>query len=224
MGGGKARRKKLRQQLATRATVATKKHTQVKPGQKRKGAPQQASASAPVSKSKKRRLQQVGSTSFKLCWQLQAMLAGLCPSRQLPLAFAVRLLKSTTSSTTVLRLTSELLCSVLLLQANKAAQAQGDALPLGFHPATRTLLVGDGNMSFARALARLFEGDGSCLVATAYDSEEQTQLKYEVGCDRRSACGTAPAWWRQGSLAQCGGRLVGVTCTSSSMRSTGKRA
>ena len=79
MGGGKARRKKLRQQLATKATVPTKKHTQVKPGQKRKGAPQQASASAPVSKSKKRRLQQVSFTSFKLCWQA-------CPSRQLPLA------------------------------------------------------------------------------------------------------------------------------------------
>ena len=69
MGGGKARRKKLRQQLATKATVPTKKHSQVKPGQKRKGAPQQASASAPVSKSKKRRLQQVSFTSFKLCWQ-----------------------------------------------------------------------------------------------------------------------------------------------------------
>ena len=59
MGGGKARRKKLRQHLATRATVPTKKHTQVKPGQKRKGTPQQAGSSAPVSKSKKRRLQQV---------------------------------------------------------------------------------------------------------------------------------------------------------------------
>ena len=119
----------------------------------------------------------------------------------------------------MLRLKTELLCSVLLLQANKAAQAQGNALPLGFHPDMHTLLVGDGNMSFARALARLFEGDGSCLVATAYDSEEQTQLKYEVGCDGRSACGTAPAWWWQGSLAQCGRRLVGFTCTSSSMRS-----
>ena len=91
----------------------------------------------------------------------------------------------------MLRLSHEQLLSVL--QANKAAQAVGDALPLGFHPARATLLVGEGNLSFARALVRLFDGDGSCLVATAYDSEEQAQLKYEVRRDRRTACGTAPA-------------------------------
>ena len=42
------------------------------------------------------------------------------------------------------------------------------ALPRG----SRTLLVGEGNFSFARALVRLFGGDGTRLVATAFDSEE----------------------------------------------------
>ena len=110
---------------------------------------------------------------------------------------------------TALRLGDVCMLVVLLLQADKAAQAQGDALPLGFHHARRVLCVGEGNFSFARALVRLFDGDGSSLVATAYDSEEQTQLKYEVSCQRGTACGTAPAWWWQGPLAQCRGRLVG---------------
>lgn len=69
MGGGKARRKKLRQHLATTGTTPTKKRAQVKPGQKRKGALQQAGSLAPVSKSKKRRLQQVWPKGFQLCWQ-----------------------------------------------------------------------------------------------------------------------------------------------------------
>ena len=64
MGGGKARRKKLRQHLATTGTIPTKKRAQVKPGQKRKGALQQAGSLAPVSKSKKRRLQQVWPKGF----------------------------------------------------------------------------------------------------------------------------------------------------------------
>ena len=97
-------------------------------------------------------------------------------------------LSSTSSGMTALRLSHERLPFVVLLQADKAAQAQGNALPLGFHPAQRVLCVGEGNFSFARALARLFDGDGSCLVATAYDSEEQAQLKYEVSCDRHTAC------------------------------------
>ena len=136
------------------------------------------------------------------------MWAGFVPAGNLLAASALFHLNSITP----LSLGDECMPSMMLLQANKAAQAVGDALPLGFHPAQRVLCVGEGNFSFARALARLFDGDGSCLVATAYDSEEQAQLKYEVSCDRRAACGTAPAWWWQGCLGQCREHLVGRSC------------
>jgi 25S rRNA (uracil2634-N3)-methyltransferase len=53
------------------------------------------------------------------------------------------------------------------------------ALPLGFAPAQRVLLVGEGDLSFSCALARLFGGDGSRLTVTTYDEEETCTAKYE---------------------------------------------
>ena len=44
----------------------------------------------------------------------------------------------------------------------------------------RILCVGEGNFSFARALARNFEGQGQLLTATAYDTKETVWEKYEV--------------------------------------------
>jgi hypothetical protein len=48
----------------------------------------------------------------------------------------------------------------------------GGGLPQGYTPQQRILLVGEGNLSMARALVRLFDGDGSNLVATTFDNEE----------------------------------------------------
>lgn len=39
--------------------------------------------------------------------------------------------------------------------------------------------MGEGNFSFARALVRLYNGNGFSLVATAYDSEDVVHKKYE---------------------------------------------
>jgi 25S rRNA (uracil2634-N3)-methyltransferase len=47
----------------------------------------------------------------------------------------------------------------------------------------RTLLVGEGNFSFARALVRLFDGNGFGLTATAYDSREVCLQKYHDAAD-----------------------------------------
>jgi len=51
--------------------------------------------------------------------------------------------------------------------------------PLGFTPQQCTLLVGEGDLSFGCALARLFAGDGSRLLVTTFD--EHAELgKYEA--------------------------------------------
>ena len=47
----------------------------------------------------------------------------------------------------------------------------GAAMPQGYSLSQRILLVGEGNLSMARALLRLFGGDGSNIVATTYDDE-----------------------------------------------------
>lgn len=47
----------------------------------------------------------------------------------------------------------------------------------------RTLLVGEGNFSFARALVRLFDGNGFGLTATAYDTREVCLAKYDDAAD-----------------------------------------
>jgi len=47
----------------------------------------------------------------------------------------------------------------------------------------RTLLVGEGNFSFARALVRLFDGNGFGLTATAYDTREVCLEKYHDAAD-----------------------------------------
>ena len=53
-------------------------------------------------------------------------------------------------------------------------------LPLGYEPSQHVLLVGEGNFSFARALLRLFGGQGSGIVATAFDTEAVVLEKYEA--------------------------------------------
>ena len=45
----------------------------------------------------------------------------------------------------------------------------------GYDRSQRILLVGEGNLSMARALLRLFEGNGRNLVATTYDTEAELQ-------------------------------------------------
>ncbi len=57
-------------------------------------------------------------------------------------------------------------------QRSSAKKKRAEGLPLGFSAAQRTLLVGEGNLSFARALVRLFGGYGANLVATTFDEEE----------------------------------------------------
>jgi len=65
-------------------------------------------------------------------------------------------------------------------QATAAAQGMDTSgLPHGYDECTKTLLVGEGNFSFARALVRLYNGNGFSLVATAYDSEDVVHKKYE---------------------------------------------
>ena len=47
----------------------------------------------------------------------------------------------------------------------------------------RNLLVGEGNFSFANALVKLFEGNGFCLHATSYDTEDVVLKKYSDAAD-----------------------------------------
>ena len=47
-----------------------------------------------------------------------------------------------------------------------------------YSPSDFVLLVGEGNFSFARALARRFGGLGTRIVATSYDTREQVLAKY----------------------------------------------
>ncbi len=64
----------------------------------------------------------------------------------------------------------------------KAAERQRQAggLPLGYAAGQRVLAVGEGNFSFARALARLLGGAGAGIVATALDAEAVVLQKYDV--------------------------------------------
>ena len=62
----------------------------------------------------------------------------------------------------------------------KLAIQEGSGLPHGYHEGQRILLVGEGNFSFARALARLFSGNGENVTATSYDSREMAAAKYNV--------------------------------------------
>ena len=50
--------------------------------------------------------------------------------------------------------------------------------PWADSPSDFVLLVGEGNFSFARALARRFGGLGTRIVATSYDTREQVLAKY----------------------------------------------
>ena len=54
----------------------------------------------------------------------------------------------------------------------KGVQVQGGGIQ-GYDRTQRILLVGEGNLSMARALLRLFEGDGRNLVATTCDTEAE---------------------------------------------------
>lgn len=45
----------------------------------------------------------------------------------------------------------------------------------GYDRSQRILLVGEGNLSMARALLRIFEGNGHNLIATTYDTEAELQ-------------------------------------------------
>ena len=54
------------------------------------------------------------------------------------------------------------------------------ACPSVINSSQRVLLVGEGNFSFARALLRLFGGQGSGIVATAFDPEATVLEKYDV--------------------------------------------
>ena len=52
----------------------------------------------------------------------------------------------------------------------------------GYDRSQRLLLVGEGNLSMARALLRLFEGNGRNLIATTYDTEAELQEARMRGC------------------------------------------
>jgi hypothetical protein len=67
----------------------------------------------------------------------------------------------------------------------KKSGAGAGGLPQGYTPQQRILLVGEGNLSMARALVRLFDGDGSNLVATTFDNEEA--LREARGARARAA-------------------------------------
>ena len=54
----------------------------------------------------------------------------------------------------------------------KGGPVQGGGVQ-GYDASQRILLVGEGNLSMARALLRLFEGNGHNLVATTYDTEAE---------------------------------------------------
>jgi 25S rRNA (uracil2634-N3)-methyltransferase len=65
----------------------------------------------------------------------------------------------------------------------RAEAAEGRAALRRYEDTMRTLLVGEGNFSFARALVRLFDGNGFGLTATAYDSREVCLQKYHDAAD-----------------------------------------
>ena len=48
--------------------------------------------------------------------------------------------------------------------------------------------MGEGNFSFARALVRLFQGNGENVLATAFDAEEVVKAKYEDACEILEEC------------------------------------
>ena len=88
----------------------------------------------------------------------------------------------------------------------KGSRAGGEALPLGFSDSQSVLLVGEGNLSFARALLRLRQGQGANLVATTFD-DQQTLLEArsesavsarQLSCHpfsaRRSTRRARPSW------------------------------
>jgi len=56
----------------------------------------------------------------------------------------------------------------------KTPTVQGGGVQ-GYSREQSILLVGEGNLSMARALLQLFEGSGHNLVATTYDTEEELQ-------------------------------------------------
>ena len=63
--------------------------------------------------------------------------------------------------------------------------ASGDKVPKSqagpqYHESQQILCVGEGNFSFARALVRTLEGQGNNLVATAYDTRDTVDAKYQV--------------------------------------------
>jgi hypothetical protein len=62
------------------------------------------------------------------------------------------------------------------------------SLPQGYSTAQRILLVGEGNLSMARALLRLFDGEGANLVATTFDTAESLQEARASICGRRLMC------------------------------------
>jgi|APGre2960657444_1045066.scaffolds.fasta_scaffold01819_6 hypothetical protein len=89
----------------------------------------------------------------------------------------------------------------------KGPRAGGEALPLGFSDSSQSvLLVGEGNLSFARALLRLRQGQGANLVATTFDDEQTllearsesavcaTQLSRRPFSARRSTRRARPSW------------------------------
>ena len=63
-----------------------------------------------------------------------------------------------------------------------------DDLPHDYDPLRSCLLVGEGNFSFARALVRLFQGNGENVLATAFDAEEVVKAKYEDACEILEEC------------------------------------
>ena len=80
--------------------------------------------------------------------------------------------------------------------SQKGAPGPAGELPHAYDPRRRTLLVGEGNFSFARALVRLFAAEGENLVATAFDSEELAVGKYP---DAAAAVE---------EVQECGGRVL----------------
>lgn len=68
-------------------------------------------------------------------------------------------------------------------QSNKNAQKQFQTLASTYNESQHILCVGEGNFSFARALARLLCAQGQNVVATAFDSQETLLAKYEEGSE-----------------------------------------
>jgi hypothetical protein len=60
----------------------------------------------------------------------------------------------------------------------EGARVGQSALAVISKPNQRILVIGDGNFSFAASLVSLFNGDGSSITATVYDSREVLKSKY----------------------------------------------